>query len=89
MRAVKDIAYKDLCEDFSSSYTDGKNYDKAVMMIEEYLSTKGMKRDGYMINLSTLPILLSNVLDVYREEQIAFHIAHQNTKEYLVKISIL
>jgi len=81
--------FQDLCEDFSSSYTDGKNYDRAVEMIDDYLATKGIKRDGNMTNLSGLPILLSNVLDVYREEQISFHISFHNDREYLLKISIL
>jgi len=81
--------YSDLIEDFSTSYSDGKNFDRAEKLIDEYLNTKGMIKDGNMVNLSTLPILLSNVLDIYSEARLAFHISFLNDKEYIIKISIL
>ncbi len=80
------VSFNDLLESFSSSQT--KDTTRANELIKEYLDTKGITMDGYMLNLSTLPILLSNVLTKYKEAQVMYHISYQNDKEYIVKILI-
>jgi hypothetical protein len=80
------VSFYELQENFSSS--QAKDTLRANELIKEYLDTKGITMDGNMINLSTLPILLSNVLSKYKETQIMYHISYQNDTEYIVKISI-
>lgn len=81
------ITWEELKDDFSSSIADLKWIEEAEQLIEGFL---GAKPDGSMTNLSTLPILLANVLNVYSKENIVFDkVEHSTNKNFILKIKIV
>ena len=79
------IPMEELTEDFSMSYNDGLGYKEAVSMIEDFI---GAKPDGDMLNLSTLPILVANILGVYPASMIKFKKVDKDSGEYFIKVEV-
>jgi len=79
------ISWKELNEDFSTSYCDGKNQKIVNEMIKNFL---GFEPDGAMVNLSGFKIMLDNVLDVFDKRFIVLDKTDYPNGNYMLKMKV-
>jgi len=78
------IYYTELINDFSSSCCD------CTLLAEKLINNfLGFTPDGSMINLNTLPILLSNVLKIHSEKEIRFNLTTLNNGNFNLTFDVV
>jgi len=82
----REISWKEINNDFSSSYCDDNHQKIVEEIIESFL---GFKPDGSMVNLNTFPILLDNVLNVFEKESVKLEKKKLDNGCFMLKMKVV